>query len=161
MNDYIYLGTITSTHGIKGELKVKSDFEFKDRCFKKGFNIYIDNKSFSISSYREHKQFDLITIDNMLDINLINQYIGKEVYILKSDLKLKDNEFLYQDLINCEIIDNKKSLGTVRDLRKTNIILLEIDFQPKYFIPLVDEYIEKVDIQNKKIYTKGAEELIL
>ena len=34
MNDYIYLGTITSTHGIKGELKVKSDFEFKDRCFK-------------------------------------------------------------------------------------------------------------------------------
>ena len=39
--DYIYLGTITSTHGIKGEVKIKSNFDKKDLVFKKDFTLYI------------------------------------------------------------------------------------------------------------------------
>ena len=41
MNEYILIGKIVQTHGIKGELRIRSNFEMKDRVFKKGFNLYI------------------------------------------------------------------------------------------------------------------------
>ena len=44
----IYIGKITSTHGIKGELKIKSNFEFKDKVFKVGNKLLIDNKLYEI-----------------------------------------------------------------------------------------------------------------
>ena len=161
MIEMIYLGTITSTHGIKGELKVKSDFEFKDRCFKNGFTIYINNDMYTITSYRTHKQFDMITINNINDINDVINLVGKDVFVFRDDLKLNSNEFLYNDLMSCKIIDNNEELGQVIGLRKSNILLLEIDDDKKYFIPCVDEYIKSVDIKEKKIYTKGAKELVL
>ncbi len=161
MNNMVYVGYITGTHGIKGELKVKSDFEYKDRVFKKDFKIYINNEALIISSYRVHQQFDLITVNDVYDINEIYKYVNQEIYVNKEDLELASNEFLYSDLIGCEIVDDNESLGIVCDLRKSNILLLEIDYSKKYFIPLVDEYVEKVDILAKKIYTKGAKELII
>ena len=39
--DYIFIGKIVSTHGIKGEVKIISDFFEKDKIFKKGFKLYI------------------------------------------------------------------------------------------------------------------------
>ena len=30
----VYIGKIVNTHGIKGELRILSDFEFKDKAFK-------------------------------------------------------------------------------------------------------------------------------
>ena len=46
MNNYIYVGKIINTFGIKGELKVSSAFEFKDRVFIKDFNIYIGEEKY-------------------------------------------------------------------------------------------------------------------
>ena len=39
--EYVKIGKIVNTHGIKGELRIRSDFEYKDRVFKKGFILYI------------------------------------------------------------------------------------------------------------------------
>ena len=38
--EYVLIGKIVNTHGIKGELRILSDFEYKERIFKKGFNLY-------------------------------------------------------------------------------------------------------------------------
>ena len=34
-NDYVCVGKIVNTHGIKGELRILSDFELKNKVFKK------------------------------------------------------------------------------------------------------------------------------
>ena len=39
--DYVYIGRITNTHGLKGEVKIRSNFDYKDRVFKEGFTLYI------------------------------------------------------------------------------------------------------------------------
>lgn len=161
MNNLVYLGKITSTHGIKGELKIKSDFEYKERVFVKSFNIYIDGIMHTITSYRPHKQFDMITIDDIYDINEIYKYVGKDVYIKKEDLKLNSLEYLYQDLIGLSIIENNKFYGKVKGIRKSNIPLLEIDYKTNYLIPLVDEYIKKIDLEKKYIIVEDVKELIL
>ena len=39
--EYVLIGKIVNTHGIKGELRIKSDFLMKERVFKKGMSYYI------------------------------------------------------------------------------------------------------------------------
>ena len=34
---FINIGKIVNTHGIKGELRILSDFKYKDKVFKKDF----------------------------------------------------------------------------------------------------------------------------
>ena len=43
----LYIGKIVSTHGIKGELRILSDFQYKDKVFRVGNNLVINkSKSF-------------------------------------------------------------------------------------------------------------------
>ena len=39
--DYVYIGKIVNTHGIKGELRIRSNFELKNVIFKPGFTLYV------------------------------------------------------------------------------------------------------------------------
>ena len=41
--EYVYVGRINGTHGLKGELKLISDFLYKDKVFNKGFNFFVGN----------------------------------------------------------------------------------------------------------------------
>ena len=41
MSEYILVGKLVNTHGIKGEVKILSDFEYKTRVFKKDFKLYL------------------------------------------------------------------------------------------------------------------------
>ena len=58
---YVYIGKIVNTHGIKGELRILSDFKYKDKVFKSNMLIYIgkDKIEEKIVSYRKHKNFDM------------------------------------------------------------------------------------------------------
>ena len=164
MNDYILIGKIVNTHGIKGELRILSDFEYKEKVFKVGTLIYIgknkDEKN--ITSYRHHKVFEMITIDNINDINTVLKYKGELVYIKKEILELKSDEYLLSDLIGCEIIEKDKNYGQVEEIVKNNTqILLFVVGKKNFYIPKVKKYINKVDIVNKKIYTNEIEELLL
>ena len=39
----IYVGKIVNTHGIKGELRILSNFKYKNEIFKINNFLYIDN----------------------------------------------------------------------------------------------------------------------
>ena len=67
--DLVCVGKIVNTHGIKGELRIRSDFEKKEMVFKVGNKIIIDNEEHIIRTYRYHKIFDMITIDEYTNIN--------------------------------------------------------------------------------------------
>ena len=88
--NYILIGKIVNTHGIKGELRIISDFPYKDRVFKNNFNIYIGKDKINevINTYRHHKIFDMITLKNYNNINEVLKYKGSLVYINRLDLKL-------------------------------------------------------------------------
>ena len=54
--EYLYIGKIVNTHGIRGEIRILSNFKYKDRVFKKDIPIYIGKEKDRevISSYRHH-----------------------------------------------------------------------------------------------------------
>lgn len=162
MNEMIYIGKTVSTFGIKGELKVISDFEKCDKAYKIGNKILINNIEHVISGIRYHKNYILLEIDDLKNINNILKYVGFNIYIKRMDLHLEENEFLYKDLINSDVIDNDGSnLGKIIEVEQGVNLLIKVKSSKEFYIPYVDEYIISFDLNNKKLYTKNAKDLIL
>ena len=154
---FINIGKIVNTHGIKGELRILSDFKYKDKVFKKDFKFYIgkDKEELIVNSYRHHKIFDMVTFNDLNDINLVLKYKGKEVYINEEDLDL-DGEIYIDNLIGYKVMVGDKDIGVVTDVMhmKANDILRVNDI----LIPYVKEFILK--IEDNTIYVKDVGGLI-
>lgn len=161
MNEMIFIGKSTSTFGIKGELKVRSDFNYLDKAYKIGNVILINNIEHKISGVRYHKNHVLLKIDNLENINDVLDYVGYNIYIKRSDLNLSSNEYLDSDLINSDVINDGINLGKVIDVISGVNTLIKVSGKVMFYIPYVDEYIINFDLENKKLYTKNCENLIM
>ncbi len=159
--DLVYVGKIVNTHGIKGELRVRSDFEKKELVFKVGNKIIIDKEEHTIRTYRYHKIFDMITIDEYDNINDVLCYVGKNVYVSRDMLKLTNEDYLLSDLIGLSVVFNDTVYGVVKDYSNDLNPLLKIEYDKNYYIPIKGDYIKNVDLANKKIIVENIEGLII
>ncbi|MDD4187200.1 MAG: ribosome maturation factor RimM [Bacilli bacterium] len=154
----ILIGTITGAFGLKGELKVLSDFEMPDKAFKINNQIYLNDEKYLITNVRFHKNKYLIQIDNIKDINLLKDYRNYKVYIKYSNLNLKPDEYLLKDLINLDVYNNEELIGKVtKVLNDKNNPLININ--NKFYIPLKSNFITNININDKKITGNNLEEL--
>ncbi len=158
----IYIGKIVNTHGIKGELRILSNFSSKNKVFIPQMPIYIDNQKEIINSYRHHKMFDMITLKNYNNINEVLKYKGKKVYIKEEDLNLKSGEYILEELIDYIIIENKENLGLVKDIIYNNgNNLLLVKGKKDFYIPFNEHFIKNVDKEKKEVTVENAKGLIL
>ena len=161
MNEYILVGKLVNTHGIKGEVKILSNFEMKERVFKPNFKLYLGHnyQEVIITSYRYHKIFDMVTFKGLNNINEVLKYKGMKVFVKRRDLHLKENEYLYCDLINKNIVENKEILGKVIEIVYNNSnILLKCLGSKIFYIPLKSNYIINI---GEYIETQKVRELML
>lgn len=150
--NYVCIGEIVNTHGIKGELRIVSDIEYKDCIFQKGTHLYIGkNKSKEIiATYRYHKIYDMVTLEGLQDINDVLGYKGEKVYINRDEFSFPS--FLKEDLIGLDVLSNGYQ-GKVTSILKSkahDILVIEKENQ-KHLVPYIDEFIQNIDFENKKI----------
>lgn len=152
--DKVFIGKIVSTHGIKGELKILSDFPYKNKVFVVDKKIIIDDKEYTIKSYRVHKNFDMVTLDDYKDINEVLFLLKKNVYIEKDKLNLNDNEVLDEELITYKVLTNDGKSGIIKEIfqaSKTNKIL-RVLFDDEVLIPMNSPMIVKIDKKSKCVH---------
>ena len=163
MDEFVYIGKIVNTHGIKGELRIISDFDRKDLVFIPGINFYLGRKKecFKVNTYRKHKNFDMVTFCGFDDINQVLRFKKLWVYVKRCDLNLKDS-YLDSDLINFSVYDKDINIGNVVDIVKNGSNkLLKVKNSEKYFyIPFRSEFIKNIDLNLKKIDTELIEGMI-
>ena len=162
--DYLCLGKIVNTHGIKGEVRIISKFKYKSKVLKKYFKIYIGKEKVeeTINSYRPHKQFDMITMENITNINDVLKYKGKLVYIKKNDLKLEDGEYLDEDYIGLKVVVNEKIVGKVVKIEKDPIqdkIVVNKD-EKEYLVPNVCGIIKNINLKEGTITLEDIKGLL-
>ena len=157
----IKIGKIVNTHGIKGELRILSKFPYKDKVFVKDMTIYINKDTKEvINSYRKHKNFDMITLKGYSNINEVLKYKGKSVFVDSDDIKLDKDKYLDEEIIGLSVIYENNNKGTVTNIErydKTSLLVIKGD--KEYLIPYNDNMIDKIDIDNKKIYIKDIKGL--
>ena len=147
----IYIGKLVNTHGLKGEVRIISDFKFKDVVFNKNNNIYINNNKYTINSYRKHKMFDMITLEGVNNIDDALILKGSNIYIDKNEYNF--NGYLDEDLIGLDVYDNDTYKGKITAIYKTSTNdLLVIEGNKRHMVPNIDTFINKVDLDNNKIY---------
>lgn len=139
------VGKYVNTHGIKGEIRLLSNFSRKDLVFTSGVKIYIKDKEFVIDSYRHHKEFDMLKLKGINNINDILDLKGNDVYVDSSII----DEFIDEDLVNYKVIINNKTYKIIDVIKNYKQIIIVLDNNSK--IPFVDEFIVSKDDKNKVI----------
>lgn len=114
----IYIGKYVNTHGIKGEIRIKSDFKYKDKVFFVGNTLIINNQEFIINSYRRHKEYDMVSFKGITNINQIIDLKGSKVFVF--NISLDDGEYLDSTLIGFKVYMNNIYKGDVLDIKYLN-----------------------------------------
>ena len=155
--DKVRIGKIINTFGIKGELKILSMTDFPDERFAVGAHLFIrrhkQDIEVEVTSHRVHKGYDLITINNLRDINLVEQYKGLECFAYKDEELLDEDEYYFNDLVGCEVYNYGVPIGKVIDVYENMYQdILAVDYQgERIMIPYVDAFVKDIDIADKRI----------
>ncbi|HHT55495.1 MAG TPA: 16S rRNA processing protein RimM [Acholeplasma sp.] len=158
------IGLITTTHGIKGEVKVRnlSDFE----RFNKGDLVYIiynkEKINLEIENVRSQAKNLIVKFKEFNNINEVINYKGLIIYS-NERAELLENEFYYEDLYDLKVYDNLNNyLGTVNEVMELPhgevLVVINKESNIRHLIPFVDVFIVCVD--DEKIIIRPIEGLL-
>ena len=154
--DKIYVGTIVSTHGIKGEIRIISKLEqsLKEKAFKVGNSILINDKEYKLRSYRRHKNYDMVLLDDFNNINDVLFLMKQKVYIDSKYIELSAKEDFELNYKEYEVITSDKQKGVVKALEETgnNYKIMRVVINNKEeLVPYNEPFLKKIDSSKKQV----------
>ena len=155
----VYIGKVVNTHGIKGEIRILSNFPYKDKVFRIGNSLIIDNENYKIESYRVHKGYDMVTFQSFSNINDVLFLLKKDVYFSKDELHLNDDEILDEDLITYTVLTKDGKKGIIQEIfmASENNKILRVYLDKEVLIPFSSPMICHIDKNKKEILVELIE----
>lgn len=159
MEDLLRVGIITSTHGIRGEVKVFPTTDDPMRFKKLKECIIIgkrNNVNVTVSSAKFFKQYVILKFKEFDNINDIEMYTKCDLCVTRANaVKCEPGEYFICDLIGSRIItDEGATLGILKDVLETganNVYQVESPSGEEFLIPVIDQCILNHDMENKVI----------
>ena len=157
--DMLRVGVITSTHGIKGEVKVFPTTDDPAR-FKKLKECVIAGKrgniNVTVQSVKFFKQFVILKFKEFDNINDIERYKRCPLLVERKDaVELEEDEYFIADMIGIEVVtEDDKPFGTLKDVMETganDVYVIDTDEHGEVLVPAIRECILDVDIENQKM----------
>lgn len=156
---YLEIGKIVGTQGIKGELRVDPWCDSPE-FFSKFKTLYLKNGEEKISvSSRPHKRIAVMRMEGIDTIEQADLLRGKVLYMSRKDMPLDENSFFIQDIIGLPVydIDTKEEYGKVAEVLKTganDVYQIINDSNETFLIPVIDDVVKQVDIEKEEILIK-------
>ena len=153
MEQLLQVGVISSTHGIRGEVKVFPTTDDPDR-FRKLKQVILDTgreqKSLEIEGVKFFKQFVI------LKFNDIEKYKGKSLYVTREHaVKLKKDEYFIADLIDMQVeLEDGTAFGVLTDVMQTganDVYCIRTEEHGEVLIPAIKDCILDVDVEAGKM----------
>lgn len=118
----------------------------------------------SIRAMRPHKKFLLVWFDGVQSADDADQLIGKQVAVPRDQLPALDEGELYQvDLIGCRVfLADGNEIGAVAEVLVTgsNDVLIVRSGNREHLIPLIDDVVTEIDIEQQRITVSPMEGLL-
>ena len=159
MEDLLQVGVITTTHGVRGEVKVFPTTDDPAR-FKKLKNVILDTGKekidLEVAGVKFFKNMVILKFKGIDDINDVEKYRKKSLYVTRENaVKLKKNEYFIADLIGLKVeSDEGEDLGTLSDVLQTganDVYVLSKEGEDDILLPAIKECVKEVDIENGTI----------
>ena len=123
-NEYLQVGVITSTHGIRGEVKVFPTTDDPSR-FEDLKEVVLDTgkeyRKLAIEGVKYFKQFVILKFKGIDNINDIEKYKGADLFVTRDQaVPLDEGEYFICDVIGAKVVtDNDEELGLIKDVLQT------------------------------------------
>ncbi len=168
MEEYLEIGQIVNTNGLKGNLKVKPLTDDITR-FNLLETVYIQLGKklveFKVQDVKYIKNMVLLKLEGINDINEAEKYKNFYIKIKRDDaVELEDDSYFIVDIIGSEVYtDESELLGKVVDVFSTgsnDVYTIKNSEGKEILLPAIQDVIKDVDIKNKKIIVHLMEGLI-
>ena len=164
---YICIGTITSPHGVKGEVKIQPHTQYPDDLTAYG-PLYDQSgsKTFGIHIKRIQNDAVIATIDGCNDRNAAEQLRGKKLYVPREALpETEEEEFYHEDLVNLKIrTPEGAEIGIVKAIHNFgagDIIEISLNDSKKTdMLPFNLDTVPTINIEEGYIIISQPDELI-
>lgn len=159
MEQYLEIGKIVGTHGLKGELRVDPWCDSPQfLCQFKTLYLTRGNTKLEVKS-RPHKNIAIVKVKGIDTIEDADKLRNKILYMNRDDTKLAEGEYFIQDLIGMEVkdVDNGTVYGTLTDVFKTganDVYQVTDDNKKDYLIPVIDEVVINISLDENKVYIR-------
>lgn len=158
MEDLLQVGVITTTHGIRGEVKVYPTTD-EPRRFEVLDSVLLDTGKelcqLDIERVRYFKNLVILKFKDVDNINDIEPYKGKSLYVPREmALPLGEDEYYIGDLIGMEVfLEDGSSFGTLKDVIETgaNDVYVIRTTEREVLVPAIKDCIKEVDVENNKM----------
>ncbi|MBS6195015.1 MAG: 16S rRNA processing protein RimM [Clostridiales bacterium] len=159
MEQLLQVGVISSTHGIRGEVKVFPTTDDANR-FKKLKDVILDTgreqKPLKIEGVKFFKQFVILKFKDIDNINDIEKYKGKSLYVTREQaVKLEKDEYFIADLIDMQVfLEDGTAFGVLTDVMQTganDVYCIQNEEHGEVLVPAIGECILDVDVEAGKM----------
>ena len=155
MEDRLQVGIVSSTHGVRGEVKVFPTTDDVKR-FKKLKEVILDTGKeqvvLEIEGVKFFKQFAILKFKGIDNIDDVMKYKGKSLFVTRENaVKLRKDEYFIADLIGLKVMDEEeKEIGTLRDVMETganDVYVIDCVDGRELLLPAIKQCVLLVDLE--------------
>lgn len=159
MEDFLKVGVIASTHGIRGEVKVFPTTDDAKR-FEELTYVLLDTGReklrLEIAGVKYFKQFAILKFKGIDNINDIERYKGKGLWVPREEgQELYEDEYYIADLIGMKVyLEDGSFFGTLKDVIETganDVYSISTEQCGEVLIPAIHDCVLDVDVEEKKM----------
>ena len=156
MEEYLQIGVITTTHGVRGEVKVYPTTDPERLSLDRVFSIQERKKELHVTGVRFFKQLAIVKFKGIDNINDIERYKGCSLYVTREDaIPLEEDEYYIADLQGMQMYTEDGELfGTLRDVMETganDVYIVDSKEHGEVLIPAIHDCILDVDLDEQKM----------
>ena len=168
MEQTLRVGVITSTHGVRGEVKVFPTTDEKER-FKDLKKVILDmgkeQKVLEIQSVRFFKNLVILKFKGIDNINDIEMYKGKDLLVTREDaVPLEEGEYFIADLLDLDVYsDEDEKIGILYDVMQTganDVYVVKTEEGKEILLPAIDECILDINLEESRMTVHIMEGLL-
>nr|WP_295283974.1 ribosome maturation factor RimM [uncultured Blautia sp.] len=155
MEDLLKVGVITTTHGVRGEVKVYPTTDEPERFLDLDY-VLLDTgrelRRLDIKNVRFFKNLAILKFDGIDNINDIEKYKGRDLWIPREEAQeLDEDEYYIADLLGMKVLlEDGSEFGTLRDVMETganDVYIVDSVKHGEVLLPAIKECILDVDIE--------------
>ena len=160
------IGSFAKPHGVKGKLSLLTDYDLSELgdesflfCCLDGIYVPFFMEDFRYKS----DSMALVKLEKIDTEKAAARFSGLDVFVDQEPENTEEEELDWRDFIGYKMIDKKHGeLGPITDVDDSTLnVLLQIDRNgEELLIPAADEFFDKVDTDNKCIYTHLPDGLV-